>query len=66
MRWIETNNKSNTNKKTIVSISETGLLLFGKIYKDYYGYSKSANPSQYDRERMYFKKHHKLKGYLNE
>lgn len=59
-------NNSKAKKGKVSLKKDNGYSLFGKIYKDYYRYSKSANPSQYDRERMYFKRHHKLKGYLNE
>lgn len=34
---------------------------FGKLFKEVYGYSKSANPSLYDRERMYYKRNGCLK-----
>lgn len=55
-------NMSKAQKGKVSSKKGKGYSTFGKIYKDYYGYSKSANPTQYDRERMYFNKHHKLKG----
>lgn len=35
---------------------------FGKLFKETYGISKSDDPKLYQRERQYYRKHHKLNG----
>lgn len=47
------NNKNKLNKPTST---------FGKIYFEYYGYSKKENRNQYNNELQYYKKYGKLKG----
>lgn len=54
------NSLSRTGKES--KKKNNGYSTFGKLFKEVYGFSKSANQKLYDRERMYYKRNGCLQG----
>lgn len=49
-------------RKQAISNSLSGKDGFGKVFKEYYGYSRHYNTKLYDREKTYYRRNGKLKG----